>query len=127
MPLSGAASNNVSPYPPCQDNGTLVGRSTAGCFSAAAPAVSSLTKPTATVNVGVLYFKQVSGAWKRYPGWFTLDSSCVASNFYYDGCLDATITIGQTSGGTNCATVNAPIDLNMNKPVETFATEIELK
>ena len=119
---SGAASNSVSPYPPCQGNGTLVGSSTAGCFSAAAPVVSSLTKPTTTVNVGALYFKQVSGAWKRYPGWFTLDSSCNASNFYYDNVLDATITIGQTS-----STVSAPIFSLNHNPVETFATEIELK
>jgi hypothetical protein len=106
-------------------NGTQVGSSTTSCSTAAAPSTWSITKPTTFLNVGVLYFKQVAGAgtWKRYPGWFTLDSSCAASNFYYDNVLDATIIIGQT-GST---IVSAPIDLKMNKPVETYSTEIELK
>jgi|WetSurMetagenome_2_1015567.scaffolds.fasta_scaffold34488_5 hypothetical protein len=50
-----------------------------------------------------------------------------AHNVYASGSAVYVATFGGLSFTTPTAPVNAPIDLKMNKPVETYSTDIELK
>jgi hypothetical protein len=58
-------------------------------------------------------------------------SGGVATGALGTGSSTTSISSGYTSGSYICTkssnTVSAPIDLNMNKPVESYSTEIELK
>jgi hypothetical protein len=91
-----------------------------------------LTAPrTLTINTGVTITKATGGT-------FNLDGTPTNPvTFAGTGSVSPTITVNNcaasTVTGITCNApivnnpVNAPIDLNMNKPVETFATEIELE
>jgi len=77
-------------------------------------------------NIGFLYLTDTTSP-NQY-GTFV-------SNSTYGYGAGVSVTYTPANGLENCsamssygtAPVSAPIDLNMNKPVETFATEIELK